>query len=633
MAVTEFIKELERKKAEQAKLGGFNDPAPVASSIQPQAPQELSAPQVGPTLANEVQPDALAGTTGVQAPSSLATDSPFSASAGTVNAPSTLTADSLGPVTFPGLQQQAADTRLAEAPVFFPGLQEQAMNTRLEAAGEEQQRLNEMSRIKTDAMVEKFRSGDAVSAQTPESIGETQEGVPEIDNGLGKFRGDSKLKQPDWFQKPIDFAKKEIKEGFQEFKPSLVEPTPAANPMGVTPEVTLTPEDLSSLSVDGKNVVTPEAITEAAPTPVDTPVVTTQAPTIPAGGMITRDSTGESFIGGSPTAATPEQVAQFEAGADARRAEYEERIKAENPEITQAQVSAENAARGGQAGDGRPVRQSTRDRDIAERKRASDLRKEGQNSIDEKMREFNREPHSMKERAAYKASLQQELNASIKEDRDFNRATSEAQFASDTQAYNRNTLNAAQQRAADIGDRDYAASQAEAQRELSAAETEKFNTIAKEGQRLDSQLSFLTDAAVKMSGMQDWSTEGFAGWAAEKLPFQTKAAQVNRLATSFQGNAFLRSIIDSKSLGATFGALSDTEGTKITAAEAILMDTKMGNEERMEAAKQIIDTISVARKNAQERLSRAGGGGQEQAAPRQIGNVPQVEGVTITAIG
>ena len=54
----EFIKELERQKAKQAEQGGFNAPAPVAPGMQPQAPQELSAPQVGPTLASELQPDA-----------------------------------------------------------------------------------------------------------------------------------------------------------------------------------------------------------------------------------------------------------------------------------------------------------------------------------------------------------------------------------------------------------------------------------------------------------------------------------------------------------------------------------------------------------------------------------------------
>jgi hypothetical protein len=65
----EFIKELERLKAKQAEQGGFNAPAPVAPGMQPQAPQELSAPQVGPTLASEVQPDPMASTLDVQAPS------------------------------------------------------------------------------------------------------------------------------------------------------------------------------------------------------------------------------------------------------------------------------------------------------------------------------------------------------------------------------------------------------------------------------------------------------------------------------------------------------------------------------------------------------------------------------------
>jgi len=133
-----------------------------------------------------------------------------------------------------------------------------------------------------------------------------------------------------------------------------------------------------------------------------------------------------------------------------------------------------------------------------------------------------------------------------------------------------------------------------------------------------------------MSSLQDWSTEGLAGWVAEKLPMQTKAAQVNRMATSFQGNAFLRSIIDSKSLGATFGALSNEEGTKITAADAILMDTKMGNKERMEAAKQIIDTITTARDNAIKRLGATGESNSDST--KQSGNVPSVEGVTITRI-
>jgi len=115
----EFIKELERLKAKQ---GGFNTPTPAAPSLQPQAPQELSTPQVGPTLANEAQ---------------------LPVSAPAIQTPQELTADSLGPVA-------------------FPGLQEQAMDTRLEAAGEEQQRMNAMSSTLSDGQIQGEREGSTV---------------------------------------------------------------------------------------------------------------------------------------------------------------------------------------------------------------------------------------------------------------------------------------------------------------------------------------------------------------------------------------------------------------------------------------------------------------------------------------
>lgn len=175
--------------------------------------------------------------------------------------------------------------------------------------------------------------------------------------------------------------------------------------------------------------------------------------------------------------------------------------------------------------------------------------------------------------------------------------------------------------------RQWEASEAEKAAELATGEKETAQARQKSIERMDSQLSFLKKSAIEMAELQDWSTEGFAGWFAEKLPLDTSAAQVNRLATSFQGNAFLRSIIDSKSLGATFGALSDTEGNKITAAETTLMDTKQGNEARMRAAKQIIDTIESAKARA---MKEQGSGSQQQSPPS--GNVPSVEGVTITAI-
>lgn len=177
-------------------------------------------------------------------------------------------------------------------------------------------------------------------------------------------------------------------------------------------------------------------------------------------------------------------------------------------------------------------------------------------------------------------------------------------------------------RAEELAERKFQAGLAENNRAWETAQADKAAEAAagvqetqqarqKTVERMDSQLSFLKNSAVEMAGLQDWSTEGFAGWVAEKLPLDTAAAQVNRLATSFQGNAFLRSIIDSKSLGATFGALSDNEGNKITAAETTLMDPKMGNEARMRAAKQIIDTIESAKARA---MKEQGGGASN--APR-----------------
>ena len=61
------------------------------------------------------------------------------------------------------------------------------------------------------------------------------------------------------------------------------------------------------------------------------------------------------------------------------------------------------------------------------------------------MREFARErPRSISATNAERARLKGELNNSIKQDRDYNRATTEANFTSDTAAYNRGALTADQ---------------------------------------------------------------------------------------------------------------------------------------------------------------------------------------------
>lgn len=153
-------------------------------------------------------------------------------------------------------------------------------------------------------------------------------------------------------------------------------------------------------------------------------------------------------------------------------------------------------------------------------------------------------------------------------------------------------------------------------------------SIQKETDRLDSQLGFLEGAAMEMAGLSNWTTEGVIGASLGKLPFETNKKQVDRIANSFMGNAFLRSIIDSKSLGATFGALSNQEGEKITGAETILTDGSMSNERRLRAAADIINTIKSAKARAQKRMAKTQSGSQPSQDTAPVGEAPQMEGFT-----
>lgn len=155
-------------------------------------------------------------------------------------------------------------------------------------------------------------------------------------------------------------------------------------------------------------------------------------------------------------------------------------------------------------------------------------------------------------------------------------------------------------------------------------------SIQKETDRLNSQLGFLEGAAMEMAGLSNWTTEGIIGAGIGKLPFETNKKQVDRIANSFMGNAFLRSIIDSKSLGATFGALSNQEGEKITGAETILMDGSMSNERRLRAAADIISTIKSAKTRAEQRMAKTQGSVKSAPSASTGSATPQMEGFTFT---
>lgn len=178
--------------------------------------------------------------------------------------------------------------------------------------------------------------------------------------------------------------------------------------------------------------------------------------------------------------------------------------------------------------------------------------------------------------------------------------------------------------------REWEAGQAALAEEKAQGIAETQESIQKETDRLNSQLGFLEGAAMEMAGLSNWTTEGIIGAGVGKLPFETNKKQVDRIANSFMGNAFLRSIIDSKSLGATFGALSNQEGEKITGAETILMDGSMSNERRLRAAADIISTIKSAKTRAEQRMAKTQGSVQSAPSASAGSATPQMEGFTFT---
>ena len=246
----EFIKELERLKAKQAEQGGLNAPAPVAPGFQPQAPQELSAPELGPTLANEAQLPVLAPA--VQAPQGQA--------------------PMLGGFEVRGAGAERFDLGTPEVPetLFSKEYTDPGGNTAA-IAGIEAERAKAQIPTTQDKLVPSAVEGEANPSIYDTVIGNLAE------SKFGKYLGGMTTYDLNKGGNVVigsgtptfeDIAEKTQVPAFGSgpgFK------APATNPMGVTPEVMATPESIAGLSVNGTDVVTPEAITEAAPAVIQAP--------------------------------------------------------------------------------------------------------------------------------------------------------------------------------------------------------------------------------------------------------------------------------------------------------------------------------------------------------------------------
>ena len=136
--------------------------------------------------------------------------------------------------------------------------------------------------------------------------------------------------------------------------------------------------------------------------------------------------------------------------------------------------------------------------------------------------------------------------------------------------------------------------------EATTARTEAFETSRNNVRSTQDSYEKLKPVAEEIANLSGSKfTEGMLGWTASKLPFSTDAAQIERLTTEFEGSAFLQGLIDAKSKGATFGALSEREGDRILGQWGKITSPKSTNKERISAINSMLGSIQRAAERAQ----------------------------------
>ena len=417
--------------------------------------------------------------------------------------------------------------------------------------------------------------------------------------------------------------------------PSLAEKTetPAygASDIPVPPAVEMaTPESIANLSVNGTDVVTPEAITEAGQ--VAPAAVAPQTPTAGSGGMITRDSTGESFIGGSQVAATPEEVSAYNATSSERMAAANtdaaaaERMRYNAPTIN-AQAERAAAVQAERDQPRAPVRATEQERRREEARSEKTFRKEAAKDIRAKVREFGR-TNSMAKTREFERGLNEKLESDVIENRDYNRATSEANFANETAAYNRNTLTAAQRATDDgVSIRDQIALREEARgvEAKQLEETQSYNNASAAARSLVRDVGNIEDVAGTAKAQADSAfTTGLGGMVMALKPGSKASDLRASLDTLTADSAFsaLSEMRASSKTGGALGAISEQELKLLGAAKRSLsvnqsdeqliknIDTYIKLRNRMMADAK----LRFAQDYGVERANEAFGGGQGGAS-------------------
>jgi len=596
MAVTEFLEAVDKKKkAEQAAMAA----APVSAEVAPAAPSMFGTPAPMESVVDTV------GQVEVQSPfSQAAAPNPMAAAVDTIAQP---------------------DLSAAAPAVQAPqGVLSPEERTRIEGR---------LAGTNADIVA----SGETVG-------GAPQEGfVSRLAGRLGE-----QFTQPAPYTPLPGGAESETAFGATPTQPTLfreglsamseLNKTPLTRPDSyrskapeAIPAVEMaTPESIANPSVNGTDIATPEAITEAGQ--VAPAAVAPQTPTAGSGGMITRDSTGESFIGGSQVAATPEEVSAYNATSSERMAAANtdaaaaERMRYNAPTIN-AQAERAAAVQAERDQPRAPVRATEQERIREEARSEKTFRKEAAKDIRAKVREFGR-TNSMAKTREFERGLNEKLESDVIENRDYNRATSEANFANETAAYNRNTLTAAQRATDDgVSIRDQIALREEARgvEAKQLEETQSYNNASAAARSLIRDVGNIEDVAGTAKVQADSAlTTGPGGLVMSILPGSKASDLRASLDTLTADSAFsaLSEMRASSKTGGALGAISERELTLLGAAKRSLsanqsdeqliknIDTYVKIRNRMMADAK----LRFAQDYGVERANEAFGGGQGGAS-------------------
>jgi hypothetical protein len=620
----EFIDELNRRKAEQAKLGGFNAQPTAAPGLQPQTPMVQPESVFNAPAAGVAAPSAMT----MQTPQDQLSVSPVGQPAPTVQAPQGV----LSPE-----ERTRVEGRLAQT------------NADIVASGGTVPSLGAVPEVPSEVIPRGgVRTLGTGGEQSPVAAARTG-GIAESENQFGALETLRNVINPSAEQISANLAANSRVGGVQALPPAAV----------ATPAVEIaTPESVANLSVNGTDAVTQAAITEAGQVAPAAVAPQAQLPST------IQNANGQDLMGFKPKY-EGQSLTDYMAGRDdpsaasvqvqdpqGRFRRQAASVAGETPEQNQSRTGAlfPEQADFQQKSTDREARQEARlDFGEAQTRAAGTVtdrerrtaRGEGMSDADRRdiakanMRGASASDIARGDKVAGLNGINrvtgESLVTGLTPDQQLNLRKQEF---TEAQAILGGGLTAYQKISAQQ-------KQSEIDYDRAKDTTEKAAKFEDAREASATELSFFTDEVEKMSSARDQIaaitgnnllTEGGLGWLSSKIPLDTDARQVERLSTEIAGNTFIRGIIESKDRGATFGPLSDLEGQKITAAFGKLTDPTMSNEDRVLALNSVIDGLNKRMVRAQGNHTRKYGAdetkGSTAKAPVQ-GNTPSIPGFTV----